>query len=352
MAASPGNPATDPVDPVTDDLVEAEPEPEPGPEVETRQCVLIHSQHGLRLDKALVALAPEFSRSWLQQLIVRGHVRLDGQVQTTASRKLRARQLLQVALVPTAESLAFRPEPMALAALYEDDALLVIDKPAGLVVHPAAGHWHGTLMNGLLAWHANAATLPRAGIVHRLDKDTSGLMVVAKTLPAATALVRAIAAREVKREYLALVHGVWPAGRLRVDAPVGRDPASRVRMAVVASGKAAQTDFERVAQRTVGGDGSDGGTASATFSALRCTLQTGRTHQIRVHAASRGHPLVADALYGGVPALGLHRQALHARRLAFAHPGHGRSMAFEATPPEDFDTAWRFVCDADAESVL
>ena len=174
-------------------------------------------------------------------------------------------------------------------------------------------------------------------------------MVVAKTLPAATALVRAIAAREVRREYLALVHGVWPAGRLRVDAPVGRDPASRVRMAVVASGKAAQTDFERVAQRTIA---SDGGTGGATFSALRGTLQTGRTHQIRVHAASRGHPLVADALYGGAPVLGLRRQALHARRLAFAHPVHGRPMAFESTPPEDFDTAWRLVFDGDAESVL
>ena len=197
----------------------------------------------------------------------------------------------------------------------------------GLVVHPAPGNWSGTLLNGLLAHHPGAAALPRAGIVHRLDKDTSGLMVVAKTLPAMTALVRAIAAREVRREYLALVHGVPREARFSVEAPIGRDPVSRVRMAVVPGGKPARTDFERLA-------------AGEGVAALQCRLHTGRTHQIRVHLASRGHPLVADALYGGREALGLRRQALHARRLGFVHPGSGAALQFEAPPPADLATAW------------
>ena len=338
MAASPGTPATDPVDPATDDLAGVEPEPGPELEVETRQCVLIHSQHGLRLDKALVALAPEFSRSWLQQLIERGHVRLDGQVQATASRKLRVRQLLQVALVPTAESLAFRPEAMARAIVYEDDHLLVVDKPAGLVVHPAPGNWSGTLLNGLLAHHAAAATLPRAGIVHRLDKDTTGLMVVAKTLQAMTALVRQIAARDVRRIYLALVHGSLPWAAASIEAPIARDPVSRLRMAVVAGGKPARTDVERLAVWAPAGNAAQG--EAAVVSAVRCKLHTGRTHQIRVHLAARGHPLVGDAVYGGRPALGMGRQALHAAELAFTHPADGQLRSFAAPLPADLAAAW------------
>lgn len=297
---------------------------------EQRQTKLAATAHGLRVDKALVALAPEFSRSHLQRLLEEGHVRLDGQRVDTASRKVKAGQLLAVVLVPTDESRAFRPQPMVLDIVHEDEHLLVIDKPAGLVVHPAPGHWQGTLLNGLLAHHAAAVNLPRAGIVHRLDKDTSGLMLVGKTLPAVTAMVRAIAAREVHRRYLALAWGQAPAAQFTVDAPVGRDPRSRVRMAVVseaAGGRAARTDFEWLATR-------DG------LSAFRCTLHTGRTHQIRVHLASRGLPLVADALYGGRPALGLQRQALHAASLALAHPVHGRPLAFERPPPPDLAEAW------------
>ena len=284
--------------------------------------------HGERLDKAVVALAPEFSRSHLQTLIEAGHVWLDDAPAPTASRKVRAGQKLEVELVPTAQSRAFRAESMALAIVHEDEHVIVVDKPAGLVVHPAAGHWSGTLMNGLLAHHAAAAGLPRAGIVHRLDKDTSGLMVAGKTLAAVTALVRAIAAREVGRRYLALVHGAVRPAQFQIDAPVGRDPHSRIRMAVVASGKPARTDVWCLAAK-------DG------FSALRCELHTGRTHQIRVHLAARGHPLVGDAVYGGAPALGLARQGLHAWRLAFAHPASGAAMAFEAAPPADFAAAWQ-----------
>jgi 23S rRNA pseudouridine1911/1915/1917 synthase len=296
-------------------------------EAEVRETLVSRLQHALRLDKALVALAPEFSRSWLQQLIERGHVQLDGVVQATASRKLRAGQRIRLALVPTAESLAFHPEAMALSLVYEDEHLLVVDKPAGLVVHPGAGHWSGTLLNGLLAHHSKAATLPRAGIVHRLDKDTTGLMVVAKTLPVMTALVRQIAAREVRRVYLALVQGKVQWSQATIEAPIGRDPAARLRMAVVAGGKPARTEVERLA--VVGG-----------VSALRCRLHTGRTHQIRVHLASRGHALVADALYGGRPALGMTRQALHATELAFLHPARGEPMAFSAALPADLAAAW------------
>ncbi len=310
---------------------------------ELREARVDETFHGERIDKAVVSMAPEFSRTHLQGLIAGGHVRLDGQVVTSASRKVAAGQRLTVELIPTAESRAFRPEAMELSVVFEDEHLIVVDKPAGLVVHPAAGNWQGTLLNGLLAWHAAAATLPRAGIVHRLDKDTSGLMVIGKTLPAVTALSRAIAARNVHRQYLALAHGEWPAGLVRIDAPIGRDPRSRVRMAVLASGRTAQTDVERVAVAL-----SVDVAASGVVSALRCTLHTGRTHQIRVHLAARGHPLVGDALYGGQPLLGLQRQALHAARLALVHPLGGRPMTFEAPAPDDFAQAWALVVKASA----
>lgn len=316
----------DPLVPVAADAAEcAEPDEAV---VEWREGVVDATLHGERLDKMLVTMAPEFSRSHLQGLIGRGHVLVDGQVATVAARKLRAGQRIRVELVPTAQSQAFRAEPIALAIVHEDEHLLVVDKPAGLVVHPAAGNWSGTLLNGLLAHHAEAARLPRAGIVHRLDKDTTGLMVVAKTLPAMTALVRSIAAREVRRHYLALAQGEAPWSHLCIEAPIGRDPVSRVRMAVVVGGKPARTDVERIA-------------VHAGISALRCKLHTGRTHQIRVHLAHQGLPLVADAVYGGRPALGMKRQALHAAELAFSHPADGRPMAFSAPLPADLAQAWR-----------
>ncbi len=302
---------------------------------ETRERVVEAAWHGWRVDKVLVQIAPEFSRSHLQQLLAQGHALLDGRPVRAASKAVRAGQRLAVVLAPTAQAQAFRPQAIPLAIVFEDAHLLVLEKPAGLVVHPAPGNWSGTLLNALLAHHAGAAALPRAGIVHRLDKDTSGLMVAAKTPAAMNALVQAIAARGVQREYQAIAHGDVGGGPFVVDAPIGRDPRSRVRMAVVAGGKPARTDFRPVARR--------GG-----FSALWCRLHSGRTHQIRVHLAHRGHPLVADALYGGAPALGLARQALHAARLALAHPIDGQPLAFASALPDDLARAWHEVAGRDA----
>jgi 23S rRNA pseudouridine1911/1915/1917 synthase len=327
------------------DAEEAAPAPAPvaTKAPEQRALVVSQSAHGQRLDVFLVAGAPEFSRSHLKHLVDEGCVQVDGKPATAASRKVLAGQKVSVLLRPTAQSQAFVPEPMHLPIVFEDAHLLVIDKPAGLVVHPAAGNWTGTLMNGLLAHHAGAVDLPRAGIVHRLDKDTSGLMVVGKTLAAVTGLSRAIAAREVSRQYRAIVHGTVPAA-FTVESSIGRDPSTRVRMAVVPSGKPARTDV----QRLVAGEWAppqDGVKAdqrlpARAYSGVLCTLHTGRTHQIRVHLSSRKHPLVADVLYGGATALGMTRQALHAVRLAFVHPITGENLFFESSLPPDMAGAW------------
>ena len=288
--------------------------------------------HGLRLDRALALRVPEFSRSYLQQLIADGAVQLNGQTARRASTALSAGQTVGVELRPTPQAQAFRPEDLPVPYVFRDEHLAVIDKPAGLVVHPAAGNWSGTLLNGLLAADPKAAALPRAGIVHRLDKDTSGLMVVARTRAAMDELVRRIAAREVSRHYLALAHRAWRGEPEReVDLPIGRDPRNRLRMAAVDlglhPGKEARTTIRLLANAEPG-------------CLVECRLHTGRTHQIRVHMAALGHPLVADALYGGTMGeAGMGRQALHAARLGFTHPVTAQALVFESPLPQDLREA-------------
>ena len=276
---------------------------------------------GLRLDQALARLLPEESRSRLARLIDEGHVTVDGE-RSQPRHKLKSGETVEVELVPRASDTPHRPEAIDLPVLHEDDDVLVIDKPPGLVVHPGSGNWAGTMLNALLHHVPRLAELPRAGIVHRLDKDTSGLLVVAKNEPAQAALVRQLQARTVKRTYLALARGRVQAGGT-VDAPIGRHPTQRTRMAVVGSGKPAVTHF-RVRERF------------AAHTLVECDLETGRTHQIRVHLASIGHPLEGDATYAGRGARIFHRQALHAWKLAFVHPASGKTLRFEAPLPQDF----------------
>ena len=295
-------------------------------EFRTAQVELAH--HGERLDRALVEMAPEFSRSYLQQLIEAGLVSLNSREVRKASSRVKAGDSVTLELRPTPQSQAFTPQAMPLDVVFEDAHILVINKPAGLVVHPAPGNWSGTLLNGLLAYDNAMAMVPRAGIVHRLDKDTSGLMVVARTRAVMDSLVQAIAAREVSRQYLAVAHGQWMGRSERtVDAPIGRDPRNRLRMAVVdlasQSGKVARTDFILL-------DNTEEGCL------VRCILHTGRTHQIRVHMSSLGHPLVADGVYGGHSVSDMERQSLHAIRLAFAHPVTSEALVFETPLPADF----------------
>lgn len=307
-----------------DVLVEAQ-------EFELRKAVVPAESHGQRLDIALVQLVPEFSRNYLQQLVGSGAVAHNGRPQIKPSVKVKAGDQINIELKPTPQSQAFKPEFMPLDIVYEDAHLLVLNKPAGLVVHPAPGNWSGTLLNGLLARDAQALTLPRAGIVHRLDKDTSGLMVVARTRQVMDQLVLMIAARHVNRQYIAIAHNAWLGAKSRVvDLPVGRDSKNRLRMAVVDlaknPGKNATTTITLVEN-------------GVNCCLVRCKLHTGRTHQIRVHMSALGHALLADELYGGTNAGGLFRQALHARELAFDHPITGLPMRFQSPVPPDIQTA-------------
>ena len=266
---------------------------------------------GMRLDQALARVFPEHSRSRLQAWVRAGRVLLDAHPAADVKRKVWGGERVALTDVAGAVEAAARAEAIGLSVVHEDEAIIVIDKPPGLVVHPGAGNRQGTMLNALLHHAPQLAAVPRAGIVHRLDKETSGLLVVAKTLEAHTDLVRQLAARTVKREYLALVHGRVVADGT-IDAPIGRHPVARTRMAVTVTGREARTRY-RVAERF------DGATL------LAVTLETGRTHQIRVHMRSIGHPLVGDPTYGtrrgGAGALATFpRQALHAARLGLVHP--------------------------------
>jgi len=282
---------------------------------------------GRRLDQALARMFPEYSRSRLQGWLRDGYILLDART-AKPDQKVWGGEQVQLAPQPSRDELAHQPENVALPVVFEDAAIIVIDKPAGLVVHPGSGNWKGTMLNALLHHARELASVPRAGIVHRLDKDTSGLLVVARTIQAQTDLVRQLQARTVKRDYLALVRGAV-GGDGSVEAPIGRDARVRTRMAVSRSGKAALTHY-RVRRRY----------DHATL--LVCSLATGRTHQIRVHMQSIGHPIVGDPVYRaprapvGVPALdGFPRQALHAWQLAFVHPVTRESMVFESALPAD-----------------
>ncbi|OOG23642.1 23S rRNA pseudouridine(1911/1915/1917) synthase [Thioalkalivibrio denitrificans] len=287
---------------------------------------------GQRLDAALARMYPDYSRSRIRQWIEAGWVRLDDRIPRPRDAVRAGGQVeIRAQVEPASED---RPEDIPLSVVYEDDTLIVINKPPGLVVHPAAGNRAGTLVNALLHHAPELAALPRAGIVHRLDKETSGLLVVARTLEAHTDLVRQLQARSVGRQYLALVHGVVVAGGT-VDAPVGRHPVDRKRMAVVSGGKPAVTHY-RVEARF------------PAHTLLRVSLETGRTHQIRVHMAHIHHPIVGDPVYGGRLKLaaglseaardaikGFRRQALHAARLELVHPKTGKNVAWEAPLPAD-----------------
>ena len=283
---------------------------------------------GLRLDQALARLYPGHSRSRLQGWLKSGRISLNGSLHD-ARFKVWGGEVLDVDVAPMPEEVAEAPEDIPLEIAYEDAHILVIDKPVGLVVHPGSGNWSGTLLNALLHHAPELANIPRAGIVHRLDKDTSGLMVVARTLEAQTDLVRQLQARTVKRHYLALVHGMITGPGI-VDAAIGRHPSQRTKMAVHSAGRTAVTRYsvrEHFARATL----------------VECRLETGRTHQIRVHMAHIGHPLVGDATYGrrrsGCVTLdAFPRQALHAFRLGLVHPATGEEMAWESPLPDDFES--------------
>jgi 23S rRNA pseudouridine1911/1915/1917 synthase len=277
---------------------------------------------GQRLDVALARMFPQYSRNRLQAWLAQGHIRVDG-ASAEARRAVRGGELVELA-PPAAPDAAPRAQKMPLDIVYEDAELIVVNKAAGLVVHPGAGVPDRTLMNGLLAHCPALAGVPRAGIVHRLDKDTSGLLVVAKTVEAQASLVRQLEGRSMRRVYLAIVQGDPPTSG-RIDAPVGRDTRARTRMAVTRRGKEAVTRY-RVLERF--------GRAAL----VECRLESGRTHQIRVHFQHIRHPIVGDTVYrrGTRHGLAFGRQALHAAELSLVHPRTGETLTWRAAPPADF----------------
>jgi 23S rRNA pseudouridine1911/1915/1917 synthase len=301
-------------------------------EFRTHALSLPAEASGLRFDQALARALPQYSRARLKTWIESGAVQVDGRPLRAKDHVLGGEQVRIHAQLPLQGEM--RGEPMPLAVVFKDRSILVVDKPAGLVVHPGAGNPRHTLQNALLALDARLALVPRAGLVHRLDKDTSGLLVIARTPEAYTVLTAALAARQVTREYLALCAGVMTGGGT-IDEPIGRHRTLRTRMAVRADGRGAITHY-RVERRL------------RAHTLVRVTLETGRTHQIRVHLAHIGFPIVGDPVYGGrrrVPGgcppnvaealRAFPRQALHAARLALTHPASGRPLQFEAPLPQD-----------------
>jgi 23S rRNA pseudouridine1911/1915/1917 synthase len=310
------------------------------PEFQTHVLHLPQSAAGMRLDQALAAALPQYSRARLQRWIRAGAVRANGQAVRARDRVQGGEQLTVEAQFAADTHVA--PEALPLEILHEDAALLVLNKPPGLVVHPGAGNREHTLQNALLAHDAALARVPRAGLVHRLDKDTSGVLMVARTPEVHTRLVAALAKRKVGREYLALCLGE-PTGGGRIDQPIGRHRSTRTRMAVRGDGREAVTHF-RIEERF------------RAHTLLRVQLETGRTHQIRVHLAHIGFPIVGDPVYGGRKRLlaggagplnlalqSFRRQALHAQRLRLQHPLSGRAQSFEAPIPADLEALLRLL---------
>jgi 23S rRNA pseudouridine1911/1915/1917 synthase len=281
---------------------------------------------GERIDRFVAAALPGYSRTRIQRWLALGAVTVDG-LSVLPKYRLRGHETIELVPLPSDAEQAFEPDEVAFPVVYEDADLVVVDKPAGLVTHPGSGNWRGTLMNGVLHRWPDSARLPRAGIVHRLDKDTSGLLMIARSERAFERLTAMISDRSVQRRYVALVAGRLDAP-VTIDAPIGRDPRDRLRMAVVAPerGKPAQTQVVPLGVARHG---------TREVSLVECRLQTGRTHQIRVHLAYSGHPLVGDALYGGAPLEGFTRQALHAWRLRLPHPGGDGSLDLCAPLPAD-----------------
>ncbi|WP_297572513.1 23S rRNA pseudouridine(1911/1915/1917) synthase RluD [uncultured Deefgea sp.] len=288
---------------------------------------------GTRLDAALAKILPDFSRSRLTTWIKDGRVWVDDATALPKT-KLWGGETLKVDVQPDPNEVAFEAEDIELDVLYEDATIIIINKPAGLVVHPGSGNWSGTLLNALLFHYPELRQIPRAGIVHRLDKETSGLMVVARTLQAQVHLVNQLQERSVKRHYIAVANGLIHADGT-VDAPIGRHPKDRVKMAVVRSGKPSITHYHVLERFNA-------------YTMIECRLETGRTHQIRVHMAHIKHPLAADPVYGVAPKMDtssevrmaldeLNRQALHARKLSLVHPESGKTMTWKAAIPFDLE---------------
>lgn len=293
--------------------------------------VLPSALDGERLDR-IISLIADVSRSAASSLVAAGGASVDGVVETTGKLRLREGQTVSVDLSKLPVAAPPAPDPtVEVRVVHADDDVIVVDKDPGVVVHPASGHDSGTLVNGLLARYPEIASVGesyRPGIVHRLDVGTSGLLVVARSQKAYDSLVGALAARDVGREYVAYVWGRVEAPSSVIDAPIGRDPRDPTKMAVTRDGKPARTHVE-VIEHTV----------SPEVTVVRCTLETGRTHQIRVHLAATGHPVVGDAPYGGARSgLVAPRPMLHARRLEFAHPSTGRVMEFESPVPDDMSS--------------
>lgn len=298
-----------------------------------------------RLDKAVARLMPKASRGRIQKWIAAQAVCVNEEMETDVRRKVGPGDKISVVALPTPEELSFAPEAgVEFDVLYEDRDILIINKPAGLVVHPASGHWSGTLLNGLLYRYPELANVPRAGIVHRLDRDTSGLMVVARTQDAQTDLVRQLQERTVGREYWALVYGEAPQAGF-VDRSIGRDPRNALKF-VCRGGEGSRKALTHCRLVDVSW------TLGRPISWVACRLSTGRTHQIRVHLTTVGLPLLGDPLYKTAqailppdagPAAQLHRQALHASRLRLLHPGTGKTMEWFVEPPEDLAAVMDFL---------